>query len=73
MNPYRSVNGASVLLNREAVRSVGTALEDWKNDPNCCLDSSTVGGRFSSATIDDSSTEGRGIVSVSPWERSGVL
>lgn len=59
IKPYRSVKGGSDPLNLEAVRRVGTALDDWKYEPSCWRERRTVGGRFSSATMDDSSTEGR--------------
>ena len=63
INPYRSVRGGSLLLNRLAVLRVGPAFELWKKDPRFCLESNTVGGLASSGTIDDSSTEGGGISS----------
>ena len=65
MNPYLSVRGGSVPLNLVAVRSfVLPILGDWKNDPRFCRESSTVGGRLSSGTIDASSTDGSGASSV---------
>jgi hypothetical protein len=60
MKPYRSVNGGSLLLNLVAVRRVGTALLDWKKEPRFRRERRTVGGRASSGTIDDSSTDGGG-------------
>lgn len=60
MKPYLSVRGGSLLLNLVAVRRVGTALLDWKNEPRFLRDRRTVGGRASSGTIDDSSTDGGG-------------
>jgi hypothetical protein len=58
MKPYRSVKGGSLLVNLVAVRSVGTALLDWKNEPRFVRDKTAVGGRASSGTIEASSTEG---------------
>lgn len=48
-------------MKRVAVESLGVPfLELWKKLPRFCLDSSTVGGLFSSGTMEDSSTLGGG-------------
>lgn len=75
MNPYRSVSGSWSLENLVAVVILGATRVLWKNDPRSCLDRSTVGGRLSCGTIDDSSTLGGGVssgvsVGVCPGEGS---